>query len=157
MPKWWEKAMDALTNWGRGILVLEGEFGADLFKFFRGEFEMATVGPSFVERFEMDVGVGDVGADNFPKSAAASFLLEVATEFFGRFHERRVVFVGEIVDLVDLVFGDDKGVAAGFGIDVEEGESVVVFVDFVAGNVAADDFGEDAGLEVFGGFRGRFG
>ena len=36
--------------------------------------------------------------------------------------------------------------AAGFGVDVEEGEGFFIFVDFVAGDLAADDFGEKAGL-----------
>lgn len=31
------------------------------------------------------------------------------------------------------------------GVDVEEGEGFVVFVDFVAGDFTSDNFGKDAG------------
>ena len=65
-----------------------------------------------------------------------------------------VVVIREIVDFVNLVFGDDEGVALGFGVDVEEGEGFGVFVDFVAGDFTVDDFGENGGfwgdLEVLG-------
>ena len=54
-----------------------------MFEFFGGEFEMATVGPGFVKGFEVDVGMGDIGADDFPENAAAGFGLEVSAEFFG--------------------------------------------------------------------------
>ena len=78
-----------------------------MFEFFGGEFEMATISPGFVERFEVDVGVGDIGADDFPESALAGFRLEMAAEFFGGFEEGFVVFVGKFVNFVDLEFGDD--------------------------------------------------
>ena len=88
-------------------LVLEGEFGADGGEFVGGEGEMAVGGPGLVEGEEVDVGVGDVGADNFPEGALAGFSLEVAAEFFGGAQEGLVVGVGEVVDFVDLEFGDD--------------------------------------------------
>ena len=124
-----------------------------MFEFFGGEFEMTTVGPGFVEGFEVDVGMGDIGADDFPEGAAAGFGLEVLAEFFGGVQEGLVVVIREIVDFVDLVFGDDEGVALGFRVDIKEGESFVIFVDFVTGDFAVDDFGENGwfkgGLVLF--------
>jgi len=51
--------------------------------------------------------------------------------------------VAELVHGDGGLFGDDEGVAAGEGEDVEEGKDAVVLVDFVAGDFAADDLGED--------------
>ena len=43
--------------------------------------------------------------------------------------------------------------ALGFRVDIEKGVGFVVLVDFIAGNFAVDDFGENA---RGGGFRGGF-
>ena len=59
-------------------------------------------------------------------------------------HKGIVICVIEIVDFVDLFFGDDENVAFGLWMDVEEGDGFVVFVDFVGGDFAVNDFGEDA-------------
>ena len=131
-------------------LNLVNKLSADLLEFFGGEGEVAAVSPSFVEGFEVDVGVGNVGADDFPDDAAAGFGFEVAAEFFGGFHEGGEVLFGEVVDFVNLELGDDESVAFDLGVNVEEGEGFGVFVDFVAGDVAADDLGEDAGGLVVG-------
>ena len=86
----------------------------------------------------------DIGADDFPESTLAGFLLHVAAELFDGVHKGVVVFVGEVVDFVDLVFRYDEDVAFSFGVDIEEGEGFIVFVDFVRGDFAVDDFSEDA-------------
>lgn len=52
-------------------------------------------------------------------------------------------FVGEFVEFGYGHFWDEEGVAWAEWVDVEEGEGVVVFVDFVGGDGAAEDFGED--------------
>jgi len=44
-----------------------------------------------------------------------------------------------------VVFGDDEDVGGGLGIDVREGEGLLVFVDAGGGDFAGDDFAEEAG------------
>ena len=73
-------------------------------------------------------------------------------EFFDGNHEGAVVFVGEVVDFVDLCFRDDEGVAFGFGVDVEEGIGFVILVDFIGRDFFIDDFGEDAFFHFCGSF-----
>jgi len=51
--------------------------------------------------------------------------------------------VGELVERDGGFLGDDEGVALAERADVEEGEGAGVLVDFVAGNLAADDLAED--------------
>jgi hypothetical protein len=43
-----------------------------------------------------------------------------------------------------MFFGDDEYVGGGLGIDVFEGEDVVVLVNFLGGNFAAEDAAEEA-------------
>ena len=43
-----------------------------------------------------------------------------------------------------MAFGDDKEMACCEWIDIEEGEGVFIFVDFVARDFAFDNFTEDA-------------
>lgn len=96
-----------------------------------------------VEGDEVDVGVGDVGADDFQDSALAEDVFVVAGELFDGRHDGGVGGVVEVVDAVDFDLGDDESMAEGFRFDVEEGESLVVFVDFVGRQFALDDFGEN--------------
>jgi len=44
-----------------------------------------------------------------------------------------------------VVFGDDEDVGGGLGVDVREGEGLLVFVDAGGGDFAGDDFAEEAG------------
>ena len=127
-------------------LLFESEFGADLLEFVFGETESLAILPVLVEGHEVDVGVGDVGADNLPNNAGAELFLEMLGEFLDRIHESLVAFIVELVDFVDLVLRDDEGVTLGLGVDVEEGEGFIVLVDFVAGYFTVDDFCEHAWL-----------
>ena len=129
---------------GLGGKLVELELGLGGFELGVGGFEFALAGPVFVDGEEVDVGVGDVNADDFDHDALAEDLLVVAGEFFNGGPDGAVVFVGEVVDFVDFEFGDDKGVPFGLGGDVEEGEGLVVFVDFVTGDFSLNDFGENA-------------
>ena len=70
----------------------------------------------------------------------------MVAKFFDGGHEGLVIFVFEVVDFIDLLFGDDEGVTLRFGVNVEEGESFIVFVDFVTGDFTVDDLREDAWL-----------
>lgn len=79
----------------------------------------------------MDVGVGNVDADDFEHDALAKGAFVMFGELFDGVHDGRVGFVVEVVEFVNFDFGDDKGVAWGFGGDIEESEGLVVFVDFV--------------------------
>jgi hypothetical protein len=51
-----------------------------------------------------------------------------------------------------MVFRDDDSMADVEGGDIEEGEDKVVFIDFAAGNFAADDFAEHAFFHKWHGF-----
>ena len=44
----------------------------------------------------------------------------------------------------DVVFGDDEDVSGGLGVDVREGEGLVVFVEAGYGDGAGGDFAEEA-------------
>ena len=128
--------------WGEKLVELE--FGLDGFEFGVGGFEFALAGPVFVDGEEVDVGVGDVNADDLDHNALAEDLLVVAGEFFDGGPDGAIICVREVVNLVNFQFRDDKGVAFGLGGDVKEGEGFVVFVDFVTGDFSLDDFGENA-------------
>lgn len=62
--------------------------------------------------------------------------------------------VGEFVEVGFGFFGNDKRVARSERIDIEEGEDLLVFVDAVAGDLGADDPGED-GVAHDRGYEGR--
>ena len=128
---------------GEDLFVFK--LGADLGEFLRGEVEGAAVLPGFVVGHEVNVGVGDIGADDFPKDAGAEFVFHVFAELLDGGHEGLIILVREVVDFVNLLFGDDEGVTLSLGVDVEEGVSFVVLVDFVGRDVAVDDLGENAG------------
>ena len=67
---------------------------------------------------------------------------------FGKFGERGATSGGcvfrELVECGCVMFWDDEDVAAGDGADVEECEGVLIFEDFVRGDLAGNDFAEDA-------------
>ena len=44
----------------------------------------------------------------------------------------------------DMLSGDDEKMFRGLGRNVPEGENVLILIDFFAGDVAADDFAEQA-------------
>lgn len=133
----------SLAALGRSGLV-ELEFGLGGFELGVGGFELALAGPVFVDGEEVDVGVGDVNADDFDHDALAEDLFVVAGEFFDGGPDGAIICVGEVVNFINFYFRDDKGVAFGLGGDVKEGEGFVVFVDFVTGDFSLDDFGENA-------------
>ena len=92
----------------------------------------------------MDMGVRDIGADDFPKGAGAESLFHVAAEFFDGMHQGVVILVLEIVDFIDFYFRNDESVALRFGVDVEEGEGSRILVDFVTGYFTVYYLCEDA-------------
>ena len=58
---------------------------------------------------------------------------------FGKQRQRGIFLVAEVEDVVHLVLGDAKDVTFFQGIDVKEGEVVLVLGYFVAGNLPCDD------------------
>ena len=52
-------------------LIFAFELGADLGEFVGGEVEGSTVLPKFVVGHEVNMGVGDIGTDDFPEDAGA--------------------------------------------------------------------------------------
>lgn len=53
---------------------------------------------------------------------------------------RRGVLVGQGVDGLGRLLGDHQGVALAQRVDVEDGDDMVVLIDFVGRDFAADDF-----------------
>ena len=62
--------------------------------------------------------------------------------------------VGDVGELGAVVLGDDEGVPARQGLDVEEGEGEGGVEEFVGGDFVGDDFAEDAGGRGHGGWIG---
>ena len=91
----------------------------------------------------MNVSMRDIGANDFPKSASAELFFHMLAKFFNGSHEGLIIFIWEFVDFVDFVFRDDQDVTFRLWVDIEKGESFIVFVNFIAGNFALDDFGKD--------------
>ena len=91
----------SLAALGRSGLV-ELEFGLGGFEFGVGGFEFALAGPVFVDGEEVDVGVGDVNADDFNHNALAEDLLVMAGEFFDGGPDGAIIFVREVVNLVNF-------------------------------------------------------
>lgn len=65
-------------------------------------------------------------------------------KFFHSRHHSMIIFVGQIVEFVNFYFWNDESVARGFGVNIEEGEGTIVFVDFITRDFALDDFGENS-------------
>ncbi len=90
------------------------------------------------------MSVRHVDADDFETDAAMQNLFHMRGDFLDCFPQRMIIFVVEVVNFVDLNFWHDQNVTRLLRIDVEEGKSSLVLVDFVRRDFAADDFGENA-------------
>ena len=66
----------------------------------------------------MDVGVGDVNADDLEGDALAEGGLVMAAELLDGIHDGDIIGVAEVVEAVNFGLRDDEGVAGGFGGDV---------------------------------------
>lgn len=86
--------------WGEKLVELE--FGLGGFELGVGGFELALAGPVFVDGEQVDVGVGDVNADDFDHNALAEDLLVVAGEFFDGGPDGAIICVGEVVDFINF-------------------------------------------------------
>ena len=91
----------------------------------------------------MNVGMGNIGANNLPQDTLTEDFFVVETKFFDSIHESIKGLVVQFVDFVDFFFGNDESVASSFWVNIEKGEGFVIFVNFVAGNFAAYDFGKN--------------
>ena len=107
-----------------------------------GKVEVGRLG----ERYEVNVGVGDVDADDgLPHFDAGAYFFQSLGHTLGKEVQLAERLIVEVEDVVDLLLGDAEDVSACDGVDVEEGEAVVGLADFVAGDFAVDDAGEDGG------------
>ena len=79
-----------------------GEEVLDAPKLVFGEGEGFAVLPTGVVWHEVDMGVGNVGADDFHEGAGAEFFFHVPSEFLDGLHKGLVVCVVEVVDFVDF-------------------------------------------------------
>ena len=60
-----------------------------------------------------------------------------------RLHEGLIFGLGQLVNLVNLEFWHDEDMAVSLGVNVEEGERLFVFVDFITWYLPFDDFREN--------------
>lgn len=97
------------------FLVGEFELVADLLHFFVGEFEGAFACPVGIDGEKMDVGVGNINTDDFDHNALTEGVLVMFGELFDGMHNGVVVLLGEVIEFIYFVFGDDEGVTGGFG------------------------------------------
>lgn len=98
-----------------------------------------------VEGHKVDVRVGHIDAHHgLADLDAGAHLLEALGDALGEEVQLAEELVVEVEDIVDLLLGDAKHVAAHNGVDVEEGQTVVGLGDTVARDFARDDFAEDA-------------
>jgi len=90
--------------------------------------------------YKVDVGVWHFEAEDGDAyfDAGAGFF-EAARHAVGEALEVAVEVFVEVEDVVDLFFGDAEDVAFDYGVDVEEGQAVVGFGNFVAGYFAGYD------------------
>jgi len=86
-------------------------------------------------------------------SVGAHGLLDLGCELLHHSHELGERLRLDVEQVVRLLFGDDQRVALGAWHDVEENERVPVLVQLVAGDLAAQDLGENVVLIV--GHRSR--
>ena len=56
------------------------------------------------------------------------------------------VLLGEVLDSGYVSLGDDQGVTRGRGVDIEEGQSLLVLVDLVEWDPPPDDSAKDAAV-----------
>ena len=68
----------------------------------------------------------------------------MGSELLHRCPESDVVVLGEVIDTIDFELRHDEGVAASLGVDVEEGEGLVVFVNFIRGDFPSNNFGKNS-------------
>lgn len=100
------------------------------------EIEVAGV----VERHEVDVGVGDVDADDGDAHLdAGAYLFKALGHATAEAVEGDEEVVVEVEDVVDLFFGYAEDMALDDRVDIEESETFVGLGDFVAGDFACDD------------------
>jgi len=136
-----------------GFFDLGGEvFGACLVELggLPVEVEACAGALAFVARDDVEVdmedglaGVGAVVLEDVVGVGAGDFH-DGLGDLWERGAEGGGVGAVELVEGDDGAFGDDDGVSLAEWVDVEEGEDLVVLVDFVAGEFAGDDLGEDA-------------
>ena len=97
-----------------------------------------------LQRDQVDMGVGYFHAQHCHADALAG---ERSLQSLGHLLSKEVqackLIVLQVEDIVYLTFGNHQGVTLYHGVDIEEGEGLVVFVDFVTGDFAVNDFGED--------------
>lgn len=91
-------------------------------------------------------GLAAVGAGVEHQAVAVGEVLG-AGDFAGgveKLAEDGGVVLGGVRVRGEVVLGDDEDVRGRLGVDVREGESLLVFVEAVDGDFAGDDFAEEA-------------
>jgi len=97
------------------------------------EIEIAGI----VERHKVDVRVRNIDTDNgHTDFDAGADLLEAFGNLAAEAVQLDEEVVVEVEDVVDLFLWYAEHVALDDGVDIEEGQAVVGFGDFVAGNLA---------------------
>lgn len=102
----------------------------------------------WVEGNKMDMGVGDVGTNDFQEGALAKDIFVMTGKLLDGGHDGSVIGIVEIVETIDFDFRDDEGVTERLGLDVKEGIGTVVFVNFIAREFTLNDLRENCTHEV---------
>ena len=150
-----------------GLFAAEGgEDGREVLgggKFIPGEGGPA-IGLAGVAGDEVEVDVEDGLPGDFAieleegKAIAVEAVFEEGGHALDGGHHAGELFGGQVEEVGRVELGDDEGVAAAEGINVQEGVGVLILKDLVGGDFAADDFAEDAvaigGRGAHGAFRG---
>lgn len=121
-------------------MALTDDFGAEGFAGEKVQVKvrdfLAAVGSGIGD--EAEAGGGDV---------------EFTRDFGGGDHqvaEQGGIGGGGLPHVGEVILGNDDDMDRGLGVDVVEGEAVVVLVDDLGGNLSPDDFAENGGVGVAG-------
>lgn len=96
-------------------------------------------------RNDLDVRVGYIKTPdpNAGPVIAAIYLNHAAHNFFNGSHNGCIILVFKILQVVYLRLGYDQCVARKRRVNIQEGKGFIVFVYFVAGDLATDNAGKD--------------
>lgn len=101
-----------------------------------GEIEVAR----FVERHEVDVGVGNIDTyHSLTDLDARTHFLQSTSNFAGKEMEIDKKLVVEVEDVIYFLLGDAENMTFHNGIDIEESKEILGLSNFVAGDLSCND------------------
>jgi hypothetical protein len=101
------------------------------------------------KRYQFDMSVRNLNTlDNFTNETRLNHRPKLVGYPPNCFHKRLVVVIFEIPDESDLFLGDYQRMAGLNRVNVQESERLGIFENFVAGNLAVNDFGKYCLLHI---------